>query len=412
MQQWSPSRPLNGNWRGMAFCRRFVRFDWWQTLSSRLEGARPSVRIGIVALAVAVGVVGRLWAQTKPGNFDFNVWLVASQSLLDGNNPWALDQFNYGPTWLGIITGLQFLSADTAQFRLLIEIVLTAIDLSIMAILIRRRYTLAAIVFFLSPITIAISGQHQQIDNMAILVALIATIIAMRSRTAHLVAADWGAVLLLGFSLSIKHVFLLLPVWWFMRPGPMARRLLYLIGPYAVFGVSLLYPFLSARDTISQSMVQYSGANNSPVLYFLLPDQMMTWVSAWEGPKVFFVLALIFCGYLFRKTRMFEFTLLYTLCAVVFSWSIVNQYLAVPVAAMAIWMNLGFLVWMLLSTIYLFGDPTSIDFPLLNLIQPHMLLEYNVVAQDLFPWIFFGWVLLALNRQQLPMSEQTPASRR
>lgn len=391
-------------WR---FYRRFVLFDWWGTLSKRLEESPSAVRWGLVITAVLIGVIGRLWAQTKPSNFDFNVWLVASQSLLDGNNPYALGQFNYGPTWLGLITGFQFLSSDTSQFRLFIEIFLTAIDLGIAFVLLKKHYTLAAIVFFLSPITIAISGQHQQIDNVAILVALLATLLVVRSQTSRLAAADWAGVFLLGFSLSIKHVFLLLPVWWFLRPGPIRKRLLYLIGPYVVFGVSLLYPFLSAQNTVTRTMIEYSGANNTPVLYFLLPDQLMVWVGSWEGPKVFFAVALVFCGYLFRRVRLFEFTLLYTLCAVVFSWSIVNQYLAVPVAAMAIWMNAGFLVWMLLASVYLLGDPTSIDFPVLNQIQPNTLLDYNVVAKDLFPWIFFGWLLVAFNRQRLPTDEHS-----
>ena len=381
---------------------QFVLFDWWQSLSRRISQLGLPTRTGLVVAVLVIGIAARLWAQTRPSNFDFGVWLVASQSVLDGNNPYELDQFNYGPTWLGVITGLQYLSSDTAQFRLLVGISLTAVDVGVTAILIRKGYILAAIVFFLSPIAISISGQHQQIDNLAILVALIAVMIAGRAKSVNVSVQDWWAILLIGFSLSIKHVFLLFPVWLFMRPGSMKKRLLYLIGPYAVFGISLLFPFLSATDTVSRSMLQYSGANNSPVLYFLLPDQMMPWVLSWEGPKVFFALALVATGFFLRRTRLFEFTLLYTLTAVVFSWSIVNQYLAVPMAAVAIWMNLGLMVWLILASVYLLGDPLGMNVPGLNIIQPHLLLEYNVVAKDLFLWLFLGWILVLVNRKRIP----------
>lgn len=384
------------------FFSRFVLFEWWSKLSNRVNGLSRKHKILLFTFVLVVGIAGRLWAQTKPSNFDFNVWLTASQSLLDGNNPYALAQFNYGPTWLGIITGIRYTAPDTEVFRLLIAIFLAAVDVGIAVVLIKKGYALAAVVFFLSPISIAISGQHQQIDNLSILVTLIAIVIAARSNPTRITNADWIAVLLLGLSLSIKHVFLLLPVWLALRSGTIMKRVLYLTVPYLVFGLSLLIPFLSAPETVTQTMIQYGGANNSPVLYFLLPDQMMAWVISWDGTKVFFAIALIVSGFIFRKIRLFEFTLIYTITAVVFSWAIVNQYLAVPVAAMAIWMNLAFLIWIVQSTIFLWGDPTTLNVPILNAIQPHTFLEFDVVAKDLFIWIFAGWLILVFTRNKLP----------
>ena len=396
------------NWH--TFANTYVIFTWWSNLSNKLEKAPHKSRVALFTLVALLGIAGRLWAQTKPSNFDFNVWLTASQSLLDGNNPYALAQFNYGPTWLGIITGIQSVSGDTQQFRLLIEVFLIAIDLGIAYVLIRKHYSLAGIVFFLSPIGIAISGQHQQIDNLAILTALIAVIIAARSNSDRLVGSDFVAALLIGLSLSIKHVFLLLPVWLLMRPNPIAKRLAYFGIPYLIFGLSLVIPFLSAPETVTRTMVQYGGANNSPVLHFLLPDQLMTWIISVDGTKIFFAVALIFSGYLFRKVRLFEFTLIYTITAVVFSWSIVNQYLAVPIAAVAIWMNIGFLIWLILSSIYLWGDATTINFPILNSIQPNTLLELDVVAKDLFPYILVGWLIIVASRNKLPKQRGSPVS--
>jgi len=36
----------------------------------------------------------------------------------------------------------------------------------------------------------------------------------------------------------------------------------------------------------------------------------------------------------------------------------------------------------------------------LNQIQPHILLEWNQVMQDLFPWLLAGWIFLALALRQ------------
>jgi len=342
-----------------------------------------------------LGVAGRLWAQSKPANFDFNVWLTASQSVLDGNNPYELNQFNYAPSWLAILVGLRFFSTGVDEFRLYIAVFLLLTDLAIALILMKKGYSLAALLFFVSPIGIAISGQHQQIDSLAILVALIAVLIAAGRMSGSVNARDWALVGLLGLSLSIKHVFLLFPVWLFLRQGSIKKRLLYLIGPYVVFALALAFPFLTATDVVFTSMVRYGGANNSPVLYFLLPDQAMSWIISQDLTKVAFAVALVIVGYLFRRLPLFELALLYTVSALLFSWSVVNQYLAIPLAGVSVWMNLGFAVWMLLGSVYLLGDPLTLNFPILNQVHPHLFQDFNVVSQDLFPWLAFGWLLLA-----------------
>lgn len=401
MTNGTKSAALDGSSRRERFFDNFIYFSWWQRISAKLEAVSNGKKYTVLAVVIVIGIVGRMWAQSKPGNFDFNVWLTASTLTVEGVNPYTLNQFNYGPTWLGLITGMQYMSPNTEAFRLSIAIFLTLVDIGIFLVLVYKRYALAAIVFFLSPITIAISGQHQQIDNIAILITLVAVLWASKSRSIKVMGSDWVAVLLLGLGLSVKHVFLLFPVWLAIRPGPVRKRLFYLLVPYLIFGLSLLGPFLTARETVIGSMVQYSGANNSPVLYFLVPDQLMVWISDTQIPKIFFFIALTGVAYLFRRVNLFEYALVYTISAVVFSWAIVNQYLAVPMAGIAVWMNVGFLVWLVLSSIYLWGDVNSINFPVLNQLQPHMLLEYDVVAKDLFPWILLGWLLIVLNRNNI-----------
>jgi hypothetical protein len=65
------------------------------------------------------------------------------------------------------------------------------------------------------------------------------------------------------------------------------------------------------------------------------------------------------------------------------------------VAAVAVFLNLGLLIWFLLSSLYLGGDQSVLNLPILSTIQPQVLLEWEKAMQDLFPWALAGWIILA-----------------
>ena len=75
-------------------------------------------------MCIAVGVVLRLWAQTLPGNWDFNQWVNVSSAALNGEDPYSQFGYNYPPPWLLLTAGLQALADDSDSFRLLISLVL------------------------------------------------------------------------------------------------------------------------------------------------------------------------------------------------------------------------------------------------------------------------------------------------
>jgi hypothetical protein len=64
-------------------------------------------------------------------------------------------------------------------------------------------------------------------------------------------------------------------------------------------------------------------------------------------------------------------------------------------AAVAIFLNLGLLIWFLLSSLYLGGSEGVLNLPILNSVQPHVLLDWERVMQDLFPWVLLGWIIFA-----------------
>ena len=347
-------------------------------------------------MAGAVGVGARLWAQTLPGNWDFGQWINVSTAALEGQDPYSLFGYNYPPPWLVTLAIFNAITESPESFRLLIALLLLAADLLIAWLLIRRGYSLAAVAFLLSPVVIAISGQHQQVEGIAVALTLAAMAVLGAGRAARITGADWGMAVLLGLSLSFKPVFLLLPLWLAMRPGAWGPRLFRLLAPLAVFGIVFASAFLVySPQVVIRKVLQHGGANNSPLINFFLPDQIAPWVLEQGGGKVAFLFLLLAAGWFFRHLPPFELALAYTLSAVVFSWAMVNQYLAGPMAAVAVFLNLGFLIWFLLSSLYLGGDPGVLNLPVLNSIQPHVLLEWEKVMQDLFPWVLAGWIIFA-----------------
>lgn len=358
-------------------------------------------RWSLFGLALGLGALARLWAQTLPGNWDFGQWNSVSASALAGLDPYEVNGYNYTPIWLGILTLFKSLSSDETSFRLLISFLMIAIDAWIAWMLVRRGYALAAYVFLLSPIAIAISGHHQQIDGLAIALALAALLLMGKGTQERITRFDIQAVLLLGLSLSVKQVFLVLPLWLAMRSGSMHRRLLYLFVPPAIFLAMLASAFISySPRAVIDAVLFHDGTNIPPMVLAFVPHQLAPWVIENRGGMVLSLLFLMAAGYLFRRLRPFEAGLAYSITALLFAWGVANQYLVIPMAAVAVFLNIGLLIWFALSTVYLGGAPDALNLPILNAIQPHVMLEWQWMGRDLFPYLLIGWIIFVLARNR------------
>ncbi len=130
----------------------------------------PSVTV-VVLLA---GALARPWVATRGHNFDFESWLIAADIFSHGGNIYAeTSRYIYGPVWfllLGILWPIARLFPDSAlAFRYILPCFLTLADIGIFFVLRRKFGPIAAVLFFLNPISIVISGYQVQVDNIAIL---------------------------------------------------------------------------------------------------------------------------------------------------------------------------------------------------------------------------------------------------
>jgi len=320
---------------------------------------------------------------------------------LAGLDPYEVNGYNYTPIWLGILTVFKVLSTDEASFRLLIGFLMIAIDTWIAWMLVRRGYALAAYVFLLSPIAISISGHHQQIDGLDVALALAALLLMGKGTSERITRYDIQAVVLLGLSLSVKQVFLVLPLWLAMRSGSIQRRLLYLVGPPTIFLVMLASAFIPYSPTaVIDAVLFHESTNVPPMVLAFVPHQLAPWVIENGGGQILSLLFLIPAGYLFRHLRPFEAGLAYSITALVFAWAVANQYLVIPMAAVAIFLNLGLLIWFAMASLYLGGAPDTLNLPVLNAIQPHVMLEWQWLGRDLFPYLLIGWIIFVLARSR------------
>lgn len=316
---------------------------------------RRWARASVVAvpLVLAVGVALRYWVSTLGSNFDLESYGIVADIVDRGGNVYAeTERYNYGPIWfyvLGFLHDLSGLFSDPAgAFRPLLIGVLTLADVGIWAVLHRRFGRIAGFLFFLNPVSIIITGYHNQFDNVAILVGLLAMLVYAASFVPSL--------LLLGLSLTVKHVLLVFPLWLAIKEKGLERKLAVLALPVAVLVLSFV-PFLGeGRDGIVANVVRYRGHDNAPFWHGVLPAQLQPLIS----PFVLFAVAMVVLGFVWRRRNHFDLALLYLVPLVVFAPSIANQYLAIAVPAMAAFPSLYFLPYQVLSAWFLAIHPQGL----------------------------------------------------
>lgn len=372
----------------------WIFFAWWQSANSRLANSAAAVRIGWFVGAIVVGVVLRLWAQTYPYNFDFTVFVAVSDAFLAGQNPYELGTWHYGPTYFIALGFVRVLFEDPGSFRLGLSLFLILVDVLIAFLLVWRKQWLAAVLFLIAPVTFAISGQHAQFDNFSVLLALAAALLVTQQAVSPKLWRDVIAMSLLGLSLSVKHAFLVLPIWIALMQTGWKRKVLYAVVPYVVFGLTLLPYWLIDQGLIRKYVVGFRSVTNAPAYYTLFPDELVWgWVN--RGYIVFIFLGILaVLGWWYRRLPAFEATLIYGISLVVFSTAIVDQYFAIPMAGISVFLNIGFLAWLVYVSIYLLGEPEDFNLPIFDTLKLHLAPYQEGTYRDQFIFIFIGWIIM------------------
>ncbi len=282
-----------------------------------------------VCAGMIAGVIARVWLVTLGHSEDFTAYRAVVDIVDRGGNVYAeTSRYNYGPVWFNVLFGLSHLPRlvpDAAMdLRLKVVALLTLTDCVIAWLLLRRHGTVAGLVFILNPVSIIITGLHSQFDNLAILVGLLA---AARLDDRQGRWWVWPAGLAaLGVSLAIKHALFAFPAWLAFREPTWGRRAQALGIPVAVFLASFLPYWSDGAAGIVDHVLLYRSSGSSE-LWFFLP--------AGGAATAFFVSALLLAGLQWRRRSVWDLMLRYLVLVVILAPAEANQYLAIPLAAVA-----------------------------------------------------------------------------
>lgn len=311
---------------------------------------------GVVVAAVAL----RYLAMFFGSNYDYGSFEVVGELQADGHNVYAsTTRYNYGPVWF-IVLGLLWDTSqagvgDTALFRPMIVTLLIVADLAIGYLLLRRFGRVAATLFVLSPLSILITGYHNQFDNVAIAIGFGAVLLIGGERDGPLARRQWWGIALLGLSLIVKHVLFFLPLWMGLRQRERRRALLITAVPILMFAASFLPWMADGWTGVFDNVISYRSHANAPLIDVLtLGTLSADWL--WRVGSVVFFAGMVVLGWVVRRLDH-EWTFLAMLVAVVvLAPGVANQYLAIPMAAVAAAPNVFFGAWIAVSTYFLVGD--------------------------------------------------------
>lgn len=309
---------------------------------------------------ILLGIALRFWVMSFGYNFDFESYKIVGELVTDLKNVYAsTSRYNYGPIFMciqGVCYKLSLIYGTNADviYRVLIVAVLTLGDLGIAYYIKRKFNVMAAIIFFLNPISIIITGYHNQFDNLAIIVLLAASV--FYNEDEEFSRKDIYFLLLFTGSLMIKHIAFMLPLWLLLRKGlPMKKKFVYAFIPPLVFLLSFV-PFIIGNTEALQGVLDnvflYRSFNNAPLLH----DMYELIGIAEENYFYCYFIVMAIAGVIYRKRCFQELTMLYLICMVAFSSAVANQYLVIPLVALVILSSKSYWLYSLVGLLYLFND--------------------------------------------------------
>lgn len=293
----------------------------------------------IFIILVSLGIFLRFFVMTLGHNFDFESYCIVGEISGNLRNVYAeTGRYNYGPCFLiiqGILYKISCFSPNLElTYRVLMVSTLTMADLGITCFIAKRYDTMKSLLFFLNPVSIIITGYHNQFDNIAVLFALICILFYNEEKCIG--KKDVLFIVFLSLSLITKHILFIFPAFLLLRKNlPIRKKLLYSLVPPLVFLISFLpFAFQSqeALNGIIKNVFLYKSFNNSPLLSIFYNKIGFPF----KFSIVVFGLLMIVMAALTRKKEIDKQLLIYLISLVAFSSAIANQYLVIPVAAIII----------------------------------------------------------------------------
>lgn len=337
--------------------------SFWQTITFANKSGLPFAWFVVGAI---LALVVRFSMSFLGSNYDFESYGIVADIVCRGGNVYAeTTRYNYAPFWFNFLGLMKALLGE--QMRVGIILLLSLTDIGIAALLWRRCSAFAAFLVLFSPISAFISGYHNQFDNIAVYITLLALVWA-DSQTQRGKDSLVPAIVI-GLALIVKHLFIFLPFWFLFEKGCiLRRRILKCAIPLLIFLLSFT-PYVlpdAIRDVkaLSAQVCEWNEGKEESLswpqkcsrirevvgrYYETTPSAFGGWMknvifyrsqqnglSYRLGLGAFampiFVFGMIGVGLFLRKLSWFEQGLCYTVFLLLFTPAIADQYYIIPVA--------------------------------------------------------------------------------
>jgi hypothetical protein len=310
------------------------------------------------SIIIILGIGLRLLVATRGHNFDFDSFLIVLDIVKHRENVYAeTTRYNYGPVWFNTIFILDMCAAIFhSHFRYFLVGFLSMVDLGIFFVLWRKVGRTAAYLFFLNPVSIIITGYHNQFDNLAILLGLLSIIIFGDDFEKTLSPKKQIGLLVLGLSLMTKHILFAFPLWLAVKQKGLLNKIAVIFIPLSVFALGFIPYWKDGQQGIVQNVFLYKSFNNQLFFQFFVPEILRVFTNS---HLIWFFLLVAF-AVVFRMQNSFNSLLLYTSLLVATSPAIANQYIAIPIAFIVVNPN-PFLFWyVIIGTWHLTVNPDGL----------------------------------------------------
>lgn len=301
----------------------------------------------ILILIIFLSILLRVFISKIGITYDLESFHIVGNLVNEGKNIYSeTHRYNYGPIWayiLGFFKKISyFFDNNELIFRFLIILTLSLADILIAYWLLKEYKNFYLFIFFLfNPISIYTTGYHNQFDNLAISIALWSSFFISQKN----IKKKFLGYFLLSISISIKHIFVFIIPWLFLKARNKKEKLLSIM-PILIF-IILFLPFSFSQKAIKgiwENVLTYKVASN---IYSFFP------FSGILRPLIILILFII--SYFFiRKEETKKQFILYLLFITALSPIYASQYLIIPIIGHLIISPFLSILYILISSYFIF----------------------------------------------------------
>jgi len=308
----------------------------------------------IFFLIAVIGFSIRLVIAQWGFNFDFEMWKGNLLLFQKNKSIYEFGNYTYSPLWINILNILDrfpypldnsYISQiiPGSSFRIKIIFFLSVVDFLIF-LLIYQNYSLkTGLLFFFNPISVIITGHHNQFNNLPILLGFYAILLYQNFRSHKKIIFP---LIIFGFSLCAKHILIFFPIWWAIKEREIKNKILILTIPYLIFFLSF-YPYIFTEFYhVYEKLIHFGKRNDGPFWGMFGPKILHMYGGNFHG---IFTILLIVIGFLFEKIKLKDTFYLYLLAVVIFSPGMYTQYLVIAALPIAIFWNFKYLLFSFLT---------------------------------------------------------------